>query len=98
MTRKWTRIELGLEDYQGEQSKAPILKLISQNKGPGPDHIIDMILHGDDEARAIMFDEIEQIFNDGKTPDESSKEGKLMLLSKTGDANPLNAKVRPIVI
>jgi hypothetical protein len=47
-----------------------------------------MILHVNEDARSHIFDEIDQIFNEGKPIDSASQEAKLMILSKTRDADP----------
>jgi len=48
---RWTRYELGLEDRGGSTKYAPILKILSFGKGPGPDGIVDTLILEDDSIR-----------------------------------------------
>jgi len=97
-TQRWTRHELGLEDRGGMTTNAPVLSILSFGKGPGPDGVVDTLLLEDDNFREDIFNKVYDIFNNGQSIDQQLLEGKLMLLSKTNEANPDIGNTRPIVI
>lgn len=96
---QWSARELGLEDAWGDPTRAPILRLISKHKGPGPDNLVDELIFEDAFYRNYVFNKIIHIFNKGGTIEESTLKGKLMLLNKDKEKlEPNITEVRPIVI
>jgi hypothetical protein len=94
----WTKEELGLVGPDGTSNKAPVLIFLSKGKGPGPDSLIDKLVHTDENMRYSIFRRVWQIFNGQQELTDSEKSGKLMLLSKTGDQYPDSNDIRPILI
>jgi len=85
-------------DKQGNTIDAPVLRIISKGKGPGPDGFIDTLLYDNEKFREELFERAYEVFNEGRHIQEEERNGKLMLLSKTLETNPDPQDTRPIVI
>lgn len=96
--KKWTRMELGLADDEGNIDRGPVWKEIAINKAAGTDEVHGQITKDPGSKRELALI-IEEIFNTDKRIPSKWLDGKIFFIPKEKTTTISDvAKARPIVV